>query len=244
MTKTTLAAAALGALVAGGIVPANAQQAPQQPAQLAQAAPPAVTVQPIAPLDPDAPVGKQAGTFMVRVRAIGVIPEDFSSSVSVIGGHVDVTATPAPEVDFSYFLTDNIAAELIAASTRHSVSASGTILGKVDVGSVWVLPPTLTAQYHFMPHSRFSPYVGAGLTVAFFYDSQPATPTVTKVGLSNNVGPAIQAGFDYNVSGHWFANFDVKQIFLNTTARINGGGIVAKTALSPTVVGAGIGYRF
>lgn len=49
---------------------------------------------------------------------------------------------------------------------------------------------------------------------------------------------------DCNISGHWFANFDAKQIFLNTEARINGGTIVAKTALDPTIVGAGIGYRF
>lgn len=99
-------------------------------------------------------------------------------------------------------------------------------------------------QYHFRPHARFSPYVGAGLTVAFFRDSNPTGPTVDKFGLSNNVGAAIQAGFDYNITGHWFANFDVKQVFLNTTARINGGGIVARTALDPTIVGAGIGYRF
>jgi outer membrane protein W len=51
---------------------------------------------------------------MIRVRAIGVIPEDNSSSISVIGGHVSATAQAAPEIDFSYFLTDNIALELIA----------------------------------------------------------------------------------------------------------------------------------
>jgi len=47
-----------------------------------------------------------------------------------------------------------------------------------------VLPPTVTLQYHFMPQSRFSPYVGVGMTVAFFYDSRPSGPTVTKVGLT------------------------------------------------------------
>ncbi len=188
--------------------------------------------------------GFQAGDFMVRARAIGIIPENLSSSVSVIGGKVDVTATPAPEVDFSYFITDNIAAELIAASTRHDVSATGTALGHVDVGSVWVLPPTVTLQYHFLPHGFINPYVGAGVTVAFFYDSKPAGGAVTKFGLSNNVGPALQAGVDISLGGRWYANIDAKQIFLNTEARIDGGAIKAKTSLSPTVVGAGIGYRF
>lgn len=189
-------------------------------------------------------VPKQAGEILIRARAIGVIPESSNSSVSLIGGHVGVTATPAPEVDATYFFTDNIAAELIAASTRHEVAASGTALGHVDVGSVYVLPPTLTAQYHFFPKSVFSPYVGAGLTLAFFYDSNPAGPTVTKFGLSNNAGAAMQAGFDYALGGPWALNVDVKQIFVHTEAHINGGAIKASTDLDPLVAGAGIEYRF
>lgn len=95
-----------------------------------------------------------------------------------------------------------------------------------------------------MPHARFSPYVGAGLTVAWFYDTSPSRPTVTKVGFETAVGPTVQIGADYNLTGHWFLNVDAKQMFLNTRARINGGAIRARTSLDPTVVGVGIGYRF
>ena len=188
------------------------------------------------------PVGKAAGTFMVRLRGIGVLPENKSSSTS-LGGNVETTNQIGPEADLSYFFTDRIAAELIAASTRHEVSASGTAIGHVDVGSTYVLPPTLTLQYHFMPHARFSPYVGAGLTVAWFYDTSPAGPTITKLGFDTAVGPAIQAGIDYDVTGHWFLNADAKQTFLDTRARINGGTIRARTSLDPTILGLGIGYR-
>ncbi len=191
-------------------------------------------------------VGKQAGTLMIRVRAIGVIPEDNSSSISAIGGRVSTTAQPAPEIDFSWFFTDNIAAELIVATTRHTITGEGTAVGRVDVGSTWVLPPTLTLQYHFMPRQQFSPYVGVGLNASLFYSTHPAGGTVTGLSMNNSWGPAIQAGFDYNFAGHWFANLDVKQIFLNTAAHISTpiGGIKAKTALDPLVIGAGIGYRF
>jgi outer membrane protein len=188
--------------------------------------------------------GFQAGDFLIRVRAIGVIPEDTSSSVSVIAGHVDVTATPAPEVDLSYFITDHIAAELIAASTRHEIAAEGTILGHVDVGSTYILPPTLTVQYHFLPHGFIDPYVGAGLNVSFWYDTVPAGGAVTKVGLNTVAGPAVQAGFNVKLGGGWFANADIKQIFIDPEARLDGGVIVAKTHLDPTVVAAGIGFRF
>lgn len=191
-------------------------------------------------------VGKEAGTFMVRARAIGVIPEDNSSSISVIGGHVTATAQAAPELDFSYFLTDHFAVELIAATTRHDVKASGTAVGDVDVGSVWALPPTLTLQYHFLPHSAFSPYVGAGLNVTFWYGASPANPPVTHFSVGTGVGPALQAGIDYNIFGHWFLNVDVKQIFLNTDAHVDALGttVKARTSLDPLVVGMGVGYRF
>ncbi len=184
------------------------------------------------------------GDILLRGRVIGVLPQNFSSTVSVIGGQVRTTDQIAPELDLSYFLTDHISVEAIAASTRHEVWASHTQIGRVDVGAVWVLPPTVTLQYHFSPVGAFQPYLGAGITVAFFYATQPAGPIVSKVGFSNSIGPALQAGIDYRLNDHWFANFDVKQIFIDTKARINGGAITAKTSLSPTVVGAGIGYRF
>lgn len=188
--------------------------------------------------------GFQAGDFLIRARAIGVIPQDTSSRISVIGGHVNVTATPAPEVDLSYFITDHIAAELIAASTRHEITARDTALGNLDVASTYILPPTLTFQYHFLPRGFIDPYVGAGLNVSFWYDTNPAGGAVTKVGLRTVAGPALQAGFNVKLGGGLFANFDVKQIFIEPEARIDGGAIVAKTHLDPTVVGAGIGLRF
>jgi outer membrane protein len=194
----------------------------------------------------EAPVGKAAGTLMIRGRAIGVLPQNSTSSISVIGGHVDASNTGTGEADFSYFITDNIAAELIAATTKHDLYAVGSALtpGSYHVGSTWVLPPTLLLQYHFMPKERFSPYVGVGLNMTFFYSSSPANNAVTQLALQNNVGAAVQVGVDYALGGHWFANVDFKQIFLNTTASINGGAIKAKTDLNPMVIGAGVGYRF
>ncbi len=191
------------------------------------------------------PVGKEAGTLMLRLRGIGVMPLDSSSSVSVIGGHVDVSNSAAPELDFTYFITDHVAVELIAATTQHDIAVTNSALGaRTPVGSVWVLPPTLTAQYHFFPHQRFSPYIGVGINATFFYGAHAAGGAVNRLGLDNNVGAVLQAGVDYNVGGHWFLNADVKQIFLNTTASVNSGAIKAKVALNPLVVGAGVGYRF
>ncbi len=193
--------------------------------------------------DDDADVGKTAGSFMVRLRGLSIMPET-SSSISAIGGHVDASDTFNPELDASYFFTDHIAVEAIAATTRHRVTAKGTAAGDVDVGMVRLLPPTVTLQWHFFPHEKISPYVGAGVNYTWFFDTSVPNTPVKKVSYDDTFGEAIQAGIDYNISGRWYLNVDVKQLFLNTTAKLNGGAVVAKVDLNPTIVGAGIGYRF
>jgi len=190
-----------------------------------------------------APVGKAAGTILIRLRAIEVMPLVSSSSTS-IGGSVAVGNAATGELDGSYFFTDNIAAELIAATTQHTVSVHNSAIGSATLAQIWVLPPTLTVQYHFNPKSAFSPYVGAGLNVSFFYSGTSRSSLVNRFTMSNSVGPALQAGVDWNFSGHWFANVDVKQIFMSSNASINSGAVKAKVALNPTVIGVGIGYRF
>ena len=120
------------------------------------------------------------------------------------------------------------------------------MLGHVDVGSVWVSPPTLTLHNHFLQHQRLSPAIGAGINASFFYGSHAAGAPVTQVAFSNNVGAAVQAGVDYNFAGHWFANFDVKQIFVvhdgqHQWRRDPGAQHRAQSAGDS---GAGIGYRF
>jgi len=197
----------------------------------------------------DAPVGKQAGTLMVRLRAIGVIPLNSDSSLSVGGdniGKVSADAAVMPEVDLTYFITDNIAVEAIAATTRHKVTAELTGGPDLKVGHIWVLPPTVTLQYHFAPKARFSPYIGAGVNVSFFYGSSTADG-FDKLTLNTGVGPALQVGFDYNISGRWFLNVDYKQIFVHTNGKAGiteGPTVKAKSWLNPAVVGVGIGYRF
>ena len=187
--------------------------------------------------------GKTAGSIMVRLRAIGVLP-DTTSSISPIGGQIQATNSVEPEVDGTYFFTDHWAAELIAATTRHHITATDTAAGKVDVGQVRLLPPTLTLQYHFIPHDTISPYVGAGLNYTWFFDPTVSHVVTQHVSYENNFGAVLQAGIDYNITGNWYANLDAKHVFLSTTARINGGAVRAAVNLDPTMVGAGIGYRF
>ena len=194
-------------------------------------------------------VGKEAGTVMLRLRAINIAPLDSSSSISIIGGNVHVPSQWAPELDGSYFFTDHVAAELVFGSITQAspVQARGTRFGVVDVGNTHALAPILTLQYHFYPHERLSPYLGAGVTTTFFYgDSVPAQGATTKLDVRTTEGPVVQAGVDYNITGHWFLNADVKLLLITADANIDALGtqLKAKVALNPVVAGVGIGYRF
>ncbi|AXO13272.1 MULTISPECIES: OmpW/AlkL family protein [Thalassospira] len=182
---------------------------------------------------------KQAGDIVVRARAIAMVPDEDTYDDTIGSGEGQLSNDVVPEVDFSYFLTDNIALELIAATTQHDLDWSNPSL---DAGSVRLLPPTLTLQYHFMPESRWSPYVGAGINYTFFYDSKPGQ--FNSVKYDDGFGYAFQAGFDYAISGPWSVNLDVKKIFLDTDVSINNGANTSKAHLDPWVFGLGIGYRF
>ncbi|MEQ5776158.1 OmpW family protein [Thalassospira sp. NFXS8] len=186
--------------------------------------------------------GKSAGDILVRGRIVGVVPDEDIKSDS-LGGEGNVDNDVIPELDFSYFITDNIALELIAGTSKHDVSWN-TGASDLDLGSVRLLPPTLTLQYHFLSKERFSPYIGAGVNYTFFYDSKPGQ--FQEVKYDNGFGYAFQAGFDYAISGPWSLNVDVKKIFLNTDVSVNTGAgtVKADADLDPWLFGIGIGYRF
>lgn len=109
-----------------------------------------------------------------------------------------------------------------------------------------MLPPTITLQYHFLTDGPIIPYVGAGLNMTFFYSPHPAGGVVTSTKYTDGVGPALEVGADFKLGGNWYANVDVKQIFLRTDATLGTivGTVRAKTMLDPLVAGVGIGYKF
>ena len=218
----------------------------------------------------------EAGDIVVRLRATNVNP----STKSKLGEQTDATygagtalalygsanadlqvkSNTIPEIDFSYYITKNIAAELIlAVGTRHDVNISGTG-GSVnhDLGSVNLLPPTLTAQWHFMPDTMVDPYVGAGGAFVLGMDRTLTANVSSGAALlpihidRSAFGAVLQAGFDVNLQDKWLVNFDVKKIWVNTTVKLDGTGALTpagfqkidKLDLNPLVLSIGIGKKF
>lgn len=199
---------------------------------------------------PAAPVVDTWSPWMLRVRALGVVPQESSSlnlnGLPIGGDKVSVNDTVVPELDITYFLTKNIAVELILGTTPHNIRAGGSIAGLGPVGRAWLLPPTLTLQYHFDLTDRIKPYVGAGVNYTVFY-KQKARGVFSSLDVENSFGLALQAGVDIMLDRHWGLNFDVKKIFLepNVKATIpNVGLVTGKVKLDPWLIGTGVTYRF
>jgi outer membrane protein len=211
------------------------------------------------PVYTKAPAVEAFNPWMIRLRALGVLPDAGGSSVNVAG--VPALSSPnsglsiddkvVPELDITYFFTRNIAAELILGVTKHSITGTGTLSG-LDVGSAWLLPPTLTLQYHFTDFGPFKPYIGAGVNyTVFFSQSAGNTPlgglAVTQLNVTNSFGAAVQFGFDYMLDRHWGLNVDVKKLFLRPdySATVNNAIPVSGRAnIDPWLVGAGVTYKF
>ncbi|APG93516.1 outer membrane protein W precursor (plasmid) [Sinorhizobium americanum] len=160
------------------------------------------------------------------------------------GSDLSFSNTLIPEFDISYFFNENIAAELILGTTYANVDGGGSISTLGGIGKTWLLPPTLTLQYHFTDFGTFQPYVGAGVNYTVFYNQ--SGKSARSLDVKNTFGVALQAGFDYMVDDHWGVNFDAKKIFLRPEfdANVGGADVSGKAKLDPWLIGAGVTYRF
>lgn len=190
---------------------------------------------------PVTPAQAQDGAWQFRLRGIAIVPDE-SAEIDPINGDVDIDTAIMPELDISYLFNPNVSAELILATAEHEVTAIGTDAGDVDVGSVWLLPPTLLVQYRPAPEAVVRPYLGAGVNLTLFYNEDVPGTVVTDADYDTSVGFAVQGGADIPLGeGDWFVNLDVKKIFINTDVALNGGSINADVDINPWVFGAGVG---
>jgi outer membrane protein len=186
----------------------------------------------------------EQGDFLVRVRALWMNTADKSEAIPALGVPLDVIHVDNkvfPEVDFSYFLTKNLALELILTYPQsHDVTLSG-----INIGSVKHLPPTLTLQYHFLPDQKFRPYVGAGINYTIFTDRDLFVPGVN-IPLEterDSFGAALQVGADFEVAKNMFVNVDLKKVWIDSDLTALGVR-VSSIDIDPLLVSVGLGWKF
>lgn len=181
-------------------------------------------------------LAQEAGDVLVRVRAVKIDPADKSTGEVLPADIVTVSDKTIPEIDFTYFFSPNLAAELVLTyPQKHDVKVDGD-----KIGTLKQLPPTLLLQYHFAPNATFRPYVGAGINYTRISNVElPAGFDVE----SSSIGAAVQVGFDYALSKDLVVNFDVKKVQMRADVTLNGAK-VTEVQIDPLLIGLGIGKRF
>lgn len=190
---------------------------------------------------------KEEGDWLVRARGIYVTPDE-SATIAAIGGDALIGKSFDPEFDFTYFVSDNIGIELILATTQHTVFAVDTAVGNLNLGSVWLLPPTLSVQYHLQPKEQFSPYVGASANLTLFHSVKDG-PVADNVSYDTAFGFGLQAGVDYEITDGTYINFDIKKLWLSTDVTVDattalGAVVGADVKINPWIFGIGVGKTF
>lgn len=207
----------------------------------------------------------EAGDIVVRLRAANINAHEDSklgkmtnnllgagvpNSVLNQGAELEVDSNTIPELDLSYYVTKNIALELIlAVGSKHDVGIhknGGNAFGNANLGEVNALPPTLTVQWHFNPDQMIDPYVGAGLNYTIFMDKSlklKAANLPIRID-RDSFGAALQAGVDINLKDGWLINADVKKIWMDTDVEFKGIGKIDKLDIDPVVIGIGVGKKF
>ncbi len=199
-----------------------------------------------------------AGEIQIKLLGTYVAPDGKITDINVnLPGLPATLQTKAndnvtPTIAVEWFVTNNVSIETIAGMTQHDVdTTAGLPAGAELVSNAKLIPATVTAKYHF-DLGGFKPYVGAGPAYFLWVDDKPGAATlplgVTETNLSNELGLALQAGFDVPVGDKGFGlTVDVKRYFIDTTARWFVGNTLAietEHKLDPWVISTGIAYRF
>jgi len=183
-------------------------------------------------------VAAQESPWLVRARVVNLqMANDTTGTVNALD--VNVNDKTIPEVDITYFINKNVAAELIL-----TVPQSQTVYaGSASMGTFKHLPPTLTLQYHFTDLGAYKPYVGAGLNYTKISGVDLKNGSTVLQLDSHSYGAALQAGVDIPLDKQWSLNFDVKKVYIKTDVYAAGASL-GTLKLDPVLVGVGVGYRF
>lgn len=182
--------------------------------------------------------------FMVRSSLLGIGTSSSSNKLDLT-----TNSTPAVAVDISYFVNPHWAVQVLATytslevSTRSQAIANAVNNGNRSLGSVDLLPPIVTLQYHFNPLGRLQPYAGVGFNVNIF-PNVTGTLKALKTHVSTSVGAVGELGADYDLLGPVFLNATFKYLYTQPSVTVLGGAIKDDLNVRGFIGSAAIGYRF
>lgn len=178
--------------------------------------------------------------FLVKVGVADVVPASDNGTLADGAFTTDVGNSARPSITFEYLITPNIGVELLAAwPFTNDIRLNGDKLAAVDV-----LPPTLSVQYHFLPETGVSPFIGVGVNYTFmFNEDTKGALSGSSLDLDDSWGVAAHFGVDFNVTKSLVITVDGRWIQMENDVKLDGKGI-GTADINPWVWGLSIGYRF
>jgi len=135
---------------------------------------------------------------------------------------------------------------------KTELRAAGTLTSLVPpltgrMGSVRYAPGTLTTDYAFFKHSNFSAYVGGGLNYTKIVSTEDGD--VSNLRVKDAWGAVLGTGFDVQIDKGLSLNVEFKKIYVKvhasgTVTALGNAPVTATMRLDPTILFAGLRYRF
>ncbi|WP_444918180.1 OmpW/AlkL family protein [Microbulbifer sp. JMSA003] len=219
------------------------------------------------------------GDFIVRVGAAAVDPNDDSGRLRLNGTPLDYTRVYvdtgySASITGTWLFANHWGLELLAAVPfRHDLDVrglpdpdTGDPLGRVSLGDIKHLPPTLSVQwYPVCTESWVQPYIGVGINYTHFFDEDISrtaqnyfdtalgADSRASLSLSNSWGLAGEVGIDiaFGRESNWLFNAAIWYLSIDTKAKIrfrtednDYDRINVNVDIDPWVYSIGIGYHF
>ncbi len=176
--------------------------------------------------------------WVVRFGAHVVNPQSDNGRLAGMQASIDSSVRPTGSIE--YLATPNWGFEaLVALPFEHEVKLDGQHAARTKE-----LPPVLGVNYHFMPNSTVSPFVGAGINYTDFFDTKgDGLLQGAHVKIDNSWGAAAHAGVNITLSSRWLLTADVRWIDIKGKVHVDGAD-VGTAKVDPWVYGLSFGYRF
>ena len=172
-------------------------------------------------------------TFYARGVMTGVSDSSEPGGYKVYSGF-------AMEAGLTRVIGKRLAVAWTFGTESREVELTGSDGLKANLGSIEVLPLTALLQFRPALGGRFHPYAGGGVQFTVFWEKSGA---LDSTDLTPELGPVLQAGFDYELSARTLFNVEFRAARLATDLEADGEKR-ATINLHPSALAVGIGFRF
>ena len=200
---------------------------------------------------------QSAGQWLLKAGVNRIEPQVSSgdlSAPSLPGSKIDVKSATSAILTATYFVTDRFSVEAYAGLPyEHDIVGDGAIQGVGKIGSAKQVAPTVFAQWRFLePQSAARPYVGLGLTYAYFYGEKGSAALTaltnpggdaTRMSVDSAWGLSPQIGLTVKLSDRWALDASVIKTYLKTKATLSTGQTI-DTKLDPLSTNLSLVYSF